>query len=402
MKYMGSKRFMLSNGLGELLHEQLSHAKRFIDPFSGSGGVINYVAVKEGFKGEIIAGDLQKYAVVLANAVIARTQVVDVEKMKTIWLDVARKKVGASNLLDKAEVIEKKYPNEIKKRVKEARKLCETRSKVGPIWNAYGGHYYSPKQALVIDYLLASIPKQAKYKDICLAALIIAASRCANAPGHTAQPFQPTEGAGKFIVIAWRVDVFKSCETALKELAPLHAKVKGKAMVSDAKKLISRLKKGDLVFLDPPYSGVQYSRFYHVLETIARGHCGEVSGIGRYPTLSERPQSEFSNASQSLRALEDLLSGLAKKHVTVIFTFPKGQCSNGLSGEKVIEVAERYFLLDQKESRIHEHVITGQFSTLGGNNKLNKHNHEKRSRVKSEELVLLLRPRERRPDLRNH
>ncbi len=387
---------MLANGLGELLREELPVAKRFVDPFSGSGGVINFVATNPDFKGQVLASDLQKYSVVLAQAVIARTKPFNVEILKKIWIEAANKKLVASKFALKIEKIDKDYSKNIKLRVKQARKLCETPSKVGPIWNAYGGHYFSPRQALAIDYLLSVLPPQSQNRNVCLAALIIAASRCAAAPGHTAQPFQPTPGAGKFIEIAWKLDVFKSCENALKEIAPLHAKVKGTAVVSDAKKIISKLKKGDLVFLDPPYSGVQYSRFYHVLETIARGKCGPVSGVGRYPVISERPQSQFSNAGQSLRALEDLLSGLSKKDVKVIFTFPKGKCSNGLSGDKVLEVAGKYFKLDKKKSRIHQHVITGQFSTLGGNNKLNKNKREKKSRVKSEELVLLLEPMKRK------
>ncbi len=396
MKYMGSKRYMLANGLGELLREQLPNAKRFVDPFSGSGGVINFVALYEPFKGEILASDLQKYSVVLANSVIARTKPFLIEDIKKKWIEPAKNKITKSKLFLRAEDLDKSHSKSIKSKVRDARKLCETRSAIGPIWNAYGGHYFSPKQALSLDYLLNALPKNSKDRNICLAALIIAASRCAAAPGHTAQPFQPTPGAGKFIEISWRLDVFKSCESALKEIAPIYARVKGKAVVSDAKKMLSKLKKADLVFLDPPYSGVQYSRFYHVLETIAQGKCGPVSGVGRYPAISKRPQSQFSNAGQSLKALDELLSGLSKKQVKVIFTFPKGKCSNGLSGDSVIETANKYFDLDLQKSRIHQHVITGQFSTLGGNNKLNKNKKEKKSRVKSEELVLLLEPRKKK------
>ena len=391
MKYMGSKRHMLENGLGEVLREQLPHAKRFIDPFSGSGGVVNYVAVNQAFKREIIAGDLQKYSVVLAKAVIGRTKEIDAEQVKKLWIDKTRIKAGKSKLFIKSLASEEKYSNKIKLWVEHSRKLCQLPSKVGPVWNAYGGHYFSPKQAIIFDYLLKNIPKNPRYKDVCLAAIIVAASRCAAAPGHTAQPFQPTRSAGKFIKISWNLDPFKSCETALKEIAPMHAKKKGSAYIVDAKKLIAKLKKGDLVLVDPPYSGVQYSRFYHVLETIARGKCGKVSGIGRYPALSERPQSKFSNAGQSLKALESLLSALAKREVTVIFTFPKGESSNGLSGNKIIEYSKKYFNLDKR--RTHHHVIAGRFSTLGGNNKVNKHNKLKYSRIDSEELVLLLKPK---------
>jgi adenine-specific DNA-methyltransferase len=385
---------MLENGLGEVLREQLPHAKRFVDPFSGSGGVINYVATNLAFQNEIIAGDLQKYSAILANAVIGRTSKVDADVLKQSWIEKTRAKVGVSPLFIKSLASERKYADDIGLWVGQSRKLCELPSRVGRIWNAYGGHYFSPKQAIIFDYLLKGIPNNPRYKDVCHAAIIIAASRCAAAPGHTAQPFQPTKGAGKFINISWRLDPFKSCETALKQIAPMHAKEKGKAFVSDAKKLIPKLKEGDLVLIDPPYSGVQYSRFYHVLETIARGKCGKVSGIGRYPDLSERPQSMFSNTSQSLKALDGLLAALSKRNVTVIFTFPKGKSSNGLSGNRVIEYSKKYFDLD-KSSRTHRHVIAGKFSTLGGNNKFNKHKTLKQSRVDSEELVLLLKPKKK-------
>ena len=69
MKYMGSKRFMLGNGLGELIKEQLPYANRVVDPFCGAGSVVYFAAQHSNKK--IIAGDLQKYAVVLANAAMA-------------------------------------------------------------------------------------------------------------------------------------------------------------------------------------------------------------------------------------------------------------------------------------------------------------------------------------------
>ncbi len=383
---------MLNNGLGKLIREQLPYANRIIDPFCGAGSIVYFVA--ENSDKKILAGDLQKYAVVLANAVIGRTEITDIEVLDEAWLNTVKKKIEGSTLFSKATDLEKQYSRSVKQLVEASRKLCKTKSNVGPVWSAYGGYYYSPKQALTFDYLIKNLPKDSESKNLCLAAIIVAAARCAASPGHTAQPFQPTKTARKFIKIAWKMDVMKSCKNALKEIAPIHSKVKGKAVVSNAKKLVSNLEKGDLVIIDPPYSGVQYSRFYHVLETIARGKCGPVTGVGRYPSISERPQSAFSNSGQSLKALEELLSALSKKETTVIFTFPKGICSNGLSGDKIIETAKKWFDID-RSSRIHEHdVIVGKFSTLGGNNKLKlKNNRIKKSRIKSMELLLLLKPK---------
>ncbi len=392
MKYMGSKRFMLNNGLGKLIREQLPHANRVVDPFCGAGSIVYFVA--QNSDKQIIAGDLQKYAVVLANAVIGRTKEINTDDLEARWLNSTKQKLERSKLYSKSVELDKTYSKKIKTWVKESRQLCEIRSTIGPVWSAYGGYYFSPKQALTFDYLINNLPKDSKSKNLCLAAAIISAARCAASPGHTAQPFQPTTTAKKFIKVAWEMDVIKSCKNALNEIAPIHSKVKGRAIVSNAKKLASTLEKGDLVIIDPPYSGVQYSRFYHVLENIARGKCGQVSGVGRYPSLMERPQSAFSSCGQSLKALEELMSELSKKEATVIFTFPKGVCSNGLSGDKIIETAKKWFDIDGG-SRIHEHdVIVGKFSTLGGNNKLKlKNNRIKRSRIKSKELLLLLKPK---------
>lgn len=396
MKYMGSKRFMLNNGLGSLLRAEVPKANRVVDPFCGAGSVIQYVA-KISDK-EIIAGDLQEYAVVMANAVIGRTDVIDEEYLKKVWIDKSKSSLSNSKNYNQAIQLDEKYSNDVKKWVKKSRELCVEFPRAGVVWRAYGGHYYSPKQALAIDYLRTNLP--VKHRDVCLSALIVAAARCAAAPGHTAQPFQPTETASKFIEVSWKMNIFKACESALKEVALLHAQKKGKAHVSDAKRLISKVKKGDLVIIDPPYSGVQYSRFYHVLETIARGTCGEVSGVGRYPILKERPQSKFSNAGQSIRALNELMSALAQKRATVIFTFPKGKCSNGLSGDQIIKTVEEWFEI-ASGSRIHAHdVIVGKFSTLGGNNKRLKNNRLKTSRVKSEELLLLLKPRNQKTKMK--
>ena len=96
--------------------------------------------------------------------------------------------------------------------------------------------------------------------------------------------------------------------------------------------------------------------------------------------MSERPQSGFSKKSASQQALEELLTALSAAGVTVIFTFPAGECSNGLSGKIVNDMAQNWF-------SVKEQSVGGQFSTLGGNN------DHRASRRPSNELLLLLRPK---------
>lgn len=379
---MGSKRYMLNNGLGLLIEKQIAGYQRFVDLFCGAGYVSRFVA--ERFDVPILASDLQAYATTLTGAVIERTDAINAKKLEDSWILKAKKSLEQSGLYKKASALENQQVNSIKALVNNSRFLCEKeKNNVGPIWTAYGGHYFSPTQALSIDYLMKYAPgKPRSQRLLCLAAIITAASKCAAAPGHTAQPFQPTLGARKYLYQSWQLDLFQQTLDALKSLSQLKARIKGETITRAAEEMVFRLNSDDLVFVDPPYSGVQYSRFYHVLETIARGQCGPVEGTGRYPSLKERPQSVFSNVSESKEALENLVEKIAEKKASVIFTFPNKECSNGLSGKIVKEIVKKWFNI--AEERIH-----GKFSTLGGNN----HKSNRPGRQKSEELLLFLRPR---------
>jgi adenine-specific DNA-methyltransferase len=378
MKYMGSKRRMLQNGLGDLICNRAQHAERIVDLFCGAGSVAWYVA--QNIALPVVAVDLQAYAITMAQAVIARSTPLDPAQVEKKWLTRARRAIARSRLMKSAMVLQAREEN-VGRFAQKARALClKKRSKSRPIWTAYGGYYFSPAQALTFDFMLKYLPTEEPERTVCLAAVISAASRCAAAPGHTAQPFRPTRTASPFLLEAWNRDPLEYSRKALERICPKHAKMVGEATVADAIKFAADLKSSDLVIVDPPYSAVQYSRFYHVLETVARGYCGSVSGAGRYPPISERPQSEFSKKRTSRQALRRLFIALSKAKVTVIFTFPAGECSNGLSGKIVREMAQNWFNVEAKR-------IGGQFSTLGGNNS------HRASRKPSNELLLLLRPR---------
>lgn len=381
MKYMGSKQYMLKNGLAELLNQEVPSANRFIDPFAGSGAVAFYVA--KNFPKKVILSDTQSYSAAIGGAVLGNLGEIDIYPLKLKWIDPSKNSVAKSKKYLSIKDISNAA--DITSFVSAARKNCEQKSQIGPVWNAYGGHYFSPEQALAIDYLLKNLPEEEQSKRIALAALIRSASKLASAPGHTAQPLQPKldGNVNKLILSAWKRDIFDQVWNELEKLNSEVVQKEGECHVLDVNETIEKIvKKGDLVFLDPPYSGVQYSRFYHVLETIARGYCGPVEGVGRYPALSERPQSKFSNVGQSKLALEDMLYKLSEKQATVIFTFPAGKCSNGLSGKDIRSVAKKYFDIEDERHHVH-----GSFSTMGGNNKNRPH------KIDSNELLLLLRPK---------
>jgi hypothetical protein len=372
IKYMGSKRVMLTNGFGHTIVEEAKHADRVVDLFSGSAVVAWFAA--EATSRPVHAFDLQEYSAVLARAVIGRTRRVEVEKLHKRWLQPIREALNRSPLRE-----EPRQRALSAKAVREARRRCADDRGSGTIWRAYGGHYFAPNQALALDLALSLLPDREPHRSVCRAAVIAAAAYCAAAPGHTAQPFQPTKRALGFIEDSWRRDPLRRMESWLEDVAERHARQRGEAAVADALVQARQLGPGDLAIVDPPYSAVQYSRFYHVLEAVADGRDVEVEGVGRYPPRESRPSSRFSLRMESEAALIELLDSLAEASCRVLLTFPAGSTSNGLSGARLTALAKERFDVSVK-------TILGRFSTMGGNNE------SRASRHASAELILTLRP----------
>ena len=370
---MGSKRAMLSNGLGEVLERMIGKHKRFVDLFTGSASVAWHVA--ERYSIETWAFDLQRYSAVLAAAVIQRNKPVKAEKLWKDWLDQATPRF---------EKFDAPTPNEINSTfVAQARSWADNFENTSLV-HAYAGHYYSPVQASWIQALRDSIPEKSPHREICLASLVMAASKCAASPGHTAQPFQPTDTALKYLQISWQRNFCSDTQAALNHIAPLHAQISGEAHVGDANIVAKELKAGDLAFIDPPYSAVQYSRFYHVLEAVAAGTTSPVFGTGRYPPLEERPSSQYSLKTESLTAIQELLKALAEREVSAIVTFPDHECSNGIDANMIKSAASEIF-------KIKTHSVSSVFSTLGG--PASKKHGPRLARLSADEMILCLEPK---------
>jgi|APTNR8051073442_1049403.scaffolds.fasta_scaffold00268_33 adenine-specific DNA-methyltransferase len=377
MKYMGSKRNMLQNGLGKTLSEEIKGKARFVDLFAGSAAVSWFIG--ERFDTPVLAVDLQSYSSILANSVLLRTTI---DSCIEIKYDKIIKNVREQLRKDPSYLFSKKLESNLNFSIpvlaKQSRNIC-SQEPGGAIWTSYGGYYFSPSQARIFDAFNSVIPNNEPYKSFFKALVIMAGSRCAASPGHTAQPFKPNETAGKYLLDAWRRDVFQCIEKDFNLLKSIIAKKKGAGITSNAMDIVYRLKEDDIVFIDPPYSGVHYSRFYHVLETIAVGYCGPVEGEGRYPAPSERPVSNYSKKGESEKEFRALINLLHERGCKIIVTYPEGDCSNGLSGKTVLEIISQKFSIKQN-------IVDSHFSTLGGNREI------RAARKTVKELILVSTP----------
>lgn len=378
MKYMGSKRAMLGNGLGEAIDSVVPDARRVLDLFTGSAAVAWHVAERHKIK--VIACDLQLYSSVLAASVITRTEFITNFDWLEKWFQDAERLLNANSEWQWIKRHQKSLD------VLDAAAASRSAGDISlhacdfPIATAYAGYYFSPWQAAWLDALRRNLPVDLQLKRIGLASLVQAASRCAASPGHTAQPFKPNETAGPYLLEAWRRNLPEVVRTSVLGLAARKANVAGQAHCMDALAMAELAEEGDLAFVDPPYSGVHYSRFYHVLESVAQGRIGLVTGVGRYPPNSERPSSDFSIGSKSRKAFGSLLATLSRKGASVIVTFPAGVASNGLAGKDIKEIATIHFQIDEEK-------VSTRFSTLGGNSKTRAARHD------THELILKLSAR---------
>jgi hypothetical protein len=326
----------------------------------------------------VIASDLQHFSVALARGVIGRTELSEFADWEGEWFEGAQCILDADPLLSEAVALQGKLGSApIADVAKSARTLCARSA--SSFCRAYGGWYYSPLQAMTLDALRRAA-SSVSGTDVAVAAVVQAASICAASPGHTAQPFKTDTGAAPFVVEAWRKDARDVTRRAAQRIADRCALVLGEASADDAERVAGTLKENDLAFLDPPYSAVHYSRFYHVLESIARNHVNDVSGAGRYPPPEDRPQSAFSVVTQSDAALHRLMTVIAERGASAVVTFPAGVASNGLSGHRVREMSGDLFQIDEEK-------VSSRFSTLGGDRR------HRSARQDAEELILTLRPR---------
>ena len=98
--------------------------------------------------------------------------------------------------------------------------------------------------------------------NILLASLLYSSDRCAITVGHY-DAYIKKNPQSNF--------VFELIE-------PLNSSVDVMIYREDANKLARRVR-ADVAFVDPPYNSCQYSRFYHVMETITKWDKPILNGV---------------------------------------------------------------------------------------------------------------------------
>lgn len=236
----------------------------------------------------------------------------------------------------------------------------------------YADSYIGLRQAVQIDSITAAIQKceqigalsgdQVRWMTIALGRSIL---KCATTTGHFAQFLSYKEVSHRRFVSQRRRNIWAEFLLSVDMLSSVNHdgwRSRNKVFNEDSLLLLPRLKKlqvrPSVVYADPPYTDDQYSRFYHLLETLVLYDNPQVTGKARYRT--NRFQTSFSLKTSVLNAFHQLIKGVREIGADLVLSYP----SNGLlreAGGDPLAILKTYF--SKAECRVsmqHTH------STLGG------------------------------------
>lgn len=204
----------------------------------------------------------------------------------------------------------------------------------------YGGLYFGYQQALTIDSIASAVRKlPVDFRDTAMAALLSATSDIVATIGNQfAQPVRPrtSDGRPKRQLVAGVArkrrrsfaDLYLDWLTRYQAL-PL-ATAKHTVIRADYRDVLLKLP-SDIaaIYADPPYTRDHYSRFYHVLETIALGDEPQIStmNIGGKTQLSralyrvDRHQSPFCIKTEVRPAFRFLFSEASRLEVPLVVSY---------------------------------------------------------------------------------
>lgn len=239
---------------------------------------------------------------------------------------------------------------------------------------SYAGSYFGLKQCFQIDSIRFAINRGYRARKLSvtdrrwlLLALCQSMVRSSATTGHFAQCLKINSKNGKRYLAQRRQSVWANMLDALDEFKPIGAstwRAENRVFRRDASSLLqylqNRKESPAVIYADPPYTGDQYSRYYHIYETLLLYDYPSCDGIGRY--RPNRFCSDFSLKRKFLPAFELLAKRAAELTSELIVSYPeKGLIDN--AEDHVLKILGDNFKF-VREPYVLDHV----HSSLGASN----------------------------------
>lgn len=270
-RYVGSKS-KLCEWIDEKLNSECQMCSSFFDVFAGTGVVTQSL--------------LNSYSSFYINDFLFSNEII----YKGFFLDLPYSEQVLNGI--------RNYYNSL-----DATKLVDNYVSLN-----YGDKYFSYNDAKIIGFIREDIENKknnGKVNDkeyyILISSLIYSLDRAANTVGHYEAYIK-----GKSIRSSFCFELIQPYD------------VKGKTIGIYRKdaNLLAKTISCDIAFLDPPYNSRQYSRFYHVLETIVKWDKPELYGVAMKP--KEENMSIYCRGGAAA-AFDELVHSLQAKYIVVTY-----------------------------------------------------------------------------------
>lgn len=324
MKYMGSKRELLDFIISSINDLDIE-SNWFCDLFSGTSVV--GCSLKDEYNVQI--NDIQIYTSIFANTylpninkLINSTELEKIKDRVLFYVDEFYRKypdlIFDYNSIDNYEKLTKL---EI-----QQQNLIYSNFEIGfhLFVKYYSGTYWSYTQCVWIDSIRAVAEEYKGKSDyyIILSSLIYAMSYTSQSTGHFAQ-FRDVTESNMHDIMLYRIrDIWTYFEKKFLEIlnmVDVEATNRYTITTLDYLDCLRLIERNTIVYADPPYSSVHYSRFYHAIETLIRYDYPNVKYKGRY--REDRHQSPFGKKTEVKNAFGKLFKGVKNKNSHLILSY---------------------------------------------------------------------------------
>ena len=372
MKYMGSKRELLDFIISSINDLDIE-SNWFCDLFSGTSVV--GCSLKDEYNVQI--NDIQIYTSIFANTylpninkLINSTELEKIKDRVLFYVDEFYRKypdlIFDYNSIDNYEKLTKL---EI-----QQQNLIYSNFEIGfhLFVKYYSGTYWSYTQCVWIDSIRAVAEEYKGKSDyyIILSSLIYAMSYTSQSTGHFAQ-FRDVTESNMHDIMLYRIrDIWTYFEKKFLEIlnmVDVEATNRYTITTLDYLDCLRLIERNTIVYADPPYSSVHYSRFYHAIETLIRYDYPNVKYKGRY--REDRHQSPFGKKTEVKNAFGKLFKGVKNKNSHLILSYS----DNGMiTQDEIMEIGNsimgnQYKVDIQVKEYIHSKMGRSDIHSMGVN-----------------------------------
>jgi adenine-specific DNA-methyltransferase len=230
--------------------------------------------------------------------------------------------------------------------------------------------YFGLGQAIEIDSIRYAIDTARRRGTItnnvarwCLVGLLQTVSHVSTSPGHFAQYLNVKEGNFERIRRQRKKSIWDLFRSQIGEIEPHGSKEwrsKNKVFCMPSIDLLDKILKEKrfpgVVYADPPYSKAQYSRYYHVLETLTRYDYPESNYKGLY--RQDRFTTPFSHKSKVEKSIRAIFERISRMGSSIVVSYP----SSGIlykAGGNIVSIINEYYRSIEIEKISYKHSTMG-------------------------------------------